>query len=340
MIKNRFTEYTKETIIRLLTSLKHELNINGEGEYFRDIKENSNSITFTCPFHNNHNERRPSCGIVLKKGKDPFYHCFTCGESGTLPKLVSKLLHITIDEGEEWLYQNFGGEHYEETHLEPIILDNNGKNKTQYLDSEILNQYNYYHPYMWKRRLTKEVVDKYCIGYDPARDMITFPVWDDKNNLIMVTARSTKTKNFYIQKEKEKPVYLLNFALNEKVKTLYICESQLNTLTLLGYNNVKAVGLIGTGAYNQYEILNKCGVNHFIIALDPDIAGFKGTYKLIKYLNKDKIIDVLEIPEGKKDLNDYTEEEFRSFPIISSYDWLEKNKKRIEEIIFKNNDDN
>ena len=64
---------------------------------------------------------------------------------------------------------------------------------------------------MWERKLSKEVVDRFRVGYDPQRRMLTFPVWDEKGHLVMITGRSVQTKMFHIDKEVDKPVYLLNF---------------------------------------------------------------------------------------------------------------------------------
>ena len=35
-----------------------------------------------------------------------------------------------------------------------------------YVSEEELESYRFYHPYMWERKLTPEVVDKFDIGYD------------------------------------------------------------------------------------------------------------------------------------------------------------------------------
>ena len=40
---------------------------------------------------------------------------------------------------------------------------------------------------MWKRGLSKDVVDRFKIGYDKEHNAIVFPVWDEKNQLVMLT---------------------------------------------------------------------------------------------------------------------------------------------------------
>ena len=48
----------------------------------------------------------------------------------------------------------------------------------------------------------------------------------------MLTRRSVKDKTFIIDKEKQKPVYLLYYLLQHNIQECYICESQINALTL------------------------------------------------------------------------------------------------------------
>ena len=294
--------------------------------YFKDIKENNDYLMVTCPFHKNHNENKPACGIFLKEHngfKKGDFHCFACGESGNASKLVSYVLNISYEDAENYLIHNFGGD-FVENDLPPIELN---PIKENFLNENILKDYDFYHPYMWERKLTKEITDKFRVGYDKIRNAITFPVWDIKSNLKMVTARSVTTKRFWIPENIDKPVYLLNFIVKEGIDTVYVCESQINTLYAwsLGY---PAIGLIGTGSFNQYRELRKSGIRNFILCLDGDTAGYKATKRFIENMKNDVIISVVEIPQGK-DLNDLSKEEFENLSILDSYDWLEKYNKLI-----------
>ena len=99
---------------------------------------------------------------------------------------------------------------------------------------------------MYQRGLTKEVIDMFRIGYDSKRDAITFPVWDDKGVPLFVTARSVRDKKFYIPFEAEKPVYLLNFVKKWGIDSVYVAESQINTLVLWSWG-YPSIGFFGTG---------------------------------------------------------------------------------------------
>ena len=87
----------------------------------------------------------------------------------------------------------------------------------------------------------------------------------------------------------------------------------INALTCVAYGR-PALALFGTGSPYQIEQLNKLSVRHYILALDPDKAGEKGTYKLKRGL-KGKLLTKLIVPTGK-DINDLSYEEFLSLPEI------------------------
>lgn len=312
-----------------LRHILEKLKIESHKPYlFKDMKVSGDSLMTNCPYHSGGKESRPSCGFVNTRfGKSEFAkcHCFSCGKVASLPQLVSYLFDETLEFGEEWLYKNYGGDRLELDDLPPIELNNN---KEKYMDESILLNYDYYHPYMWKRKLTKEVVDKFRVGYDPLRKCLTFPVWDVKNRLKMVTTRSVDTKKFYIQKEQDKDIYLLNFIVKENIETVHICESQINALTLESYG-YRAVALLGTGSYEQYKILKKSGIRHYIMCLDGDKAGRLGTKRFIENAKLDVLIDVVEIPSGY-DVNDLTKEEFDKLPRLTSFEWLQKYGKNLD----------
>ena len=316
----------------ILAKLKNECH---KPYLFRDMKESKTDIICTCAFHKQGKEEKASSTFYKLHGNGKnqfgFFHCFSCGKSVPLTQVVAHCFDESIEFAEDWLYNNFGGDRYEYNLLPKIDLTKTNLSKNKSLDPKILEQYDYYHPYMWERKLTKEIVDKYRVGYDPVRNAITFPVWDEKGVLKFVTARSVTSKRFWIPPDVEKPIYLLNFILKEKTDTLYICESQINTLTLCSYG-YPAVGLFGTGSEHQARILAKSGIRHLVFCLDPDIAGTRGINRLVKLLPKDILIDVVDMPRNGKDINDYTKEEFQSFPIIDVFNYLEKYKDCLKDV--------
>lgn len=294
----------------------------------KDIKKNNDTYMVTCPEveHSNGYEHNPDCGIIAvndKTGRDVtgkeydipygYFHCFACGAKGTLTKFVQDTLLCKKEDAEQWLIDNCCDSEIERNELlQPITLS---KKSSIYLNESILDNYKYFHPYMWQRHIKPEVIEACEVGYDKDSDMIIFPVRDEHGRLVMLTRRSTKNKTFIIDKEVEKPVYLLYNNLKWGAKTLYICESQFNALTLIGYG-LNAVALFGTGTPHQMNILNKCGIINFVLCFDGDNAGYKAIDRFKKNIRKDAFVSYVKMLPGK-DVNDLTEEQFFNLPVIN-----------------------
>ena len=167
---------------------------------------------------------------------------------------------------------------------------------------------------MWKRHLSKEVVDRFRVGYDRETRCLTFPVWDERGNLVTITRRSVDSKLFKLEGDIKKPIYLLNEVLKERSDVVYVCESQINCLTLWGWG-YPAIALFGTGASHQYDILKRSGIRSYILCLDGDEAGDKGIKRFILNMPKDIFISTKVMPRDGRDINDLTKEEFDNLPV-------------------------
>lgn len=308
-IKNKLIT---ESVLNILLTAKRELT-NGK---LASVQRKGHNVVINCPCHKNGLERKPSCSVFddvsaadLEVG---FAHCFTCGYNATLPQVITDLFDESdITFGEEWLVERFGNTLIEEVEILPeIIIDNKPRDLSSPLDESILTEFDFYHPYMWYRKLSKEIVDLFRVGYDHSRDAITFPVYDEKHRLVMITARSVNTKMFWIPPDVEKPVYLLYHLIENNIKTAYVVESQINALYLwsLGY---AAIGLFGTGSEHQFEILRKSGIRNFVLMFDGDAAGQRGASRFRKNIGNEVFIKDIYLPAGK-DVNDLSEAEIHS----------------------------
>jgi len=304
IIKNKIITAPVRTI---LTTLKSEIGNN----YLDYIgPEKGDDIAITCPWHKDGHENRPSCHVYTKADDPNIYrgtcHCFTCGVKAPLYALVGKCLDANDEVGKEWLEERFGDVFIQKEDFLPAIELNSIK-KT-YIDESILDSYNYIHPYILKRGVSLEIVSRFKIGYDKDTDCVTFPVWDENNNLVTITRRSVKGKKFILEENVDKPVYLLNFIKNLSITTVYVCESQINALVLWSWG-YPAVALFGTGSKNQYEILKKSGIRNYILCFDGDDAGRKGDKRFRDNMKDDVFISSKKLPECK-DVADLTKEEF------------------------------
>lgn len=300
-------------ITTILNTLKSEIG-NSYLDYIGPDK--GGDVAITCPWHKDGHERRPSCHVFTKRDDPNIYygtcHCFTCGKRLPLYSLIGKCLDGDDELGKEWLSERFGNVFIETEEILPeIILD---KPKKKYLDESILDQYSYWHPYMEKRHLTLDVVKKFKIGYDKDNNCITFPVWDENDRLVTITRRAVVGKKFILEENVDKPVYLLNFIKKDNITTVYVCESQINALTLWAWG-YPAIALFGTGSKNQYQILKRSGIRNYILCFDGDDAGKKGAERFKLNMNDDVFISTKILPQGI-DVNDLTKEKFDDLVVV------------------------
>lgn len=311
---------------KILTTLKSELT-NGK---LMKIENKGSEFRVTCPnnSHKGGQEKTPSCNICATSSGDiefGYCHCFTCGFAGHLYHFVAECFDADDEFGKEWLLQRFGHTLVDErtgSVLENLDLDfvskNNllQKNETNYLNETYLDTLQSWHPYMSKRKLSREICEKFKVKYDSKSDCIVFPVYDENSKLYMMTKRSVIGKQFYIDKDIDKPIYLLYHILNNNITTVIVTESQINCLTCYVYG-LPAIALFGTGTTHQYELLKKSGIRHYILCFDGDDAGRRGAKRFINEMPRDVFITDVEMPKGK-DVNDLTKEEF--FSILQNND--------------------
>lgn len=300
-----------ENEMTILETLRTELHNRGIDK-LNVIKKTHGNIQVCCPIHKDGRERKPSCGINLNASNGTSVgtvHCFTCGYVANFKEFVSDCFGYN-DKGEygkRWILENFVSMEVEKRKGFSLNLSRT-KPKQVFVTEKELDTYRYIHPYMYKRKLTDEIIEKFDVGYDSENQCVTFPVWDEKGRCVFVARRSVNTKFFNYPRDVSKPIYGLNF-ISSDITQVVVCESIINALTCWTWG-IPAIALIGTGSFEQYPILQNCHIRKFLLALDPDEAGDKGRQRFRNNVKCKMIVD-LQIPEGK-DVNDLTEDEFVS----------------------------
>lgn len=281
------------------------------------MRDTPGNIMVSCPYHKDGQERRPSAGI---KKDDGTFHCFACGQTHTLCEVISYCFGYKNDYlgkvGLKWLLKNFvtvGVEDRPKLDLDFSRI--HISEKPEYVSEEELDKYRVYHPYMWKRKMTPEVVALFDVGYDSETDCLTFPVRDAFGNCLFVARRSVKTKFFNYPQDVKKPLYGIyelwqNYGLDKVYPPILICESMIDCITSWVYGQ-PAVALNGLGNDYQFKQLNEIPARAFILATDNDSAGQKAKERIAKNI-KTKTKYEFIFPYGKKDINDLTEEEFKN----------------------------
>ena len=290
----------------ILDNLQQEVRVRGIDK-LNIIEYKSDEAIIQCPIHKNGKENRPSCGVTLfdkDKVSAGIAHCFTCGYSANIVKLIADCLEVSYRKATEWLLDFAEYEHISEVRDINFIEEQNKVDEDKSIVTiEELKQYDFIHPYMFKRKLTNEIIEKFEVGYDEKTKCLTFPVYIN-GECRFVARRSVYGKAFFMPQMKNKPLYGVDYLTENEV---IICESVINALTCWSYGK-QAIALFGTGSEYQYEQLKKLPQRKIILALDPDEAGRKGTRK-IKEILCDRIVRQYDIPKGK-DINDLSKEEF------------------------------
>ena len=261
------------------------LNKLGEMQLIRLNRPIGDYYSIYCPIHNNGQERKPSCGVLLhdqykdgRKTPAGFTHCFTCSWAKSLPDTITEILKRKNigKSGLDWLKENIPGfdeENVDFEYLLPTELSSTLQSTyaLNYINSQIISEsksyvseqelatYRMTVPYMYQRGLTDEIIEKYDIGYDSKfipegrkkpLPCITFPVKDENGNTLFLCRRSIEGKFFHYPKGVEKSVYGI-YELPKNTKSVLVCESCFNALTAIKYG-YPAVALLGTGT--SYEI--------------------------------------------------------------------------------------
>ena len=309
-------------LLEIVNELQSQLNANGI-KLLHKVIDTPDNVMVCCPYHKEGQERKPSAGI---RKSDGLFHCFACGEIHSLQEMISFCFGHNDDIvggfGWKWLTRNFLTLEVEERALIPLDLSRNKRKgesnkitlppEKNVLERE-LERFRYIHPYMYKRKLTDEIIELFDIGYDKQTDCITFPVRDISGNCLFVARRSVKGKYFSYPKDVEKPLYGI-FELYQSCEIekedIIVCESMLDALTCYVYGKY-ALALNGTGTAVQFEQLRKLPCRKLIIATDNDSAGMRARQR-IKRNVKNKILTQYTFPSDRKDINDLSREEFEN----------------------------
>ena len=301
----------------IIDELKSQLEIRGI-LLFAKSKDSAEDYMVCCPYHKDGQERNPSMGI---RKSDGMAHCLACGVVRSLPEMICDCINETDKSfGHKWLAQNFLSIGVEERGT--IVLDCSRTNNADVSDVVLstvtekeLDSYRYVHPYMYERGLTDDIIEEFDIGYDKATDSITFPVKDVNGKCLFVARRQIKTKRFDIPKGIDKPLYGLyevdniSFAgSDDLLDEIYVCEGLFDCLRLW-CNYRYAVAGFGC-LFSDYQIrqLESLPTRHLILALDNDEAGRSATERLKKRI-RNKLISVVELPVGRKDIGECSDDE-------------------------------
>ena len=298
----------------LLEALRQQCSVSGNGR-LRTVDYKAINARVPCPIHKDGQETTPACDVLLEDkisyGRHinaGTVHCFACGYQASFVRFVKDCLNVPYRVATEWLL-NVSSFSFVQTKRDVQEIEDRSESDP-YADivgvtTDELRKYDYIHPYMFQRKLTDEIIEKFEVGYSPTEKCVTFPVYVN-GKCIFVAKRKVAYKKFIMPPIDPKPIYGADYLTGDEV---IVCESVFNALTCYVYGK-EAVALFGTGSEYQIEQLKKLPQRKIILALDGDNAGRNGARRIAHALTN-KIVTFLNVPDGK-DINDLTREEFNS----------------------------
>lgn len=286
--------YSPEQVRRVVT-----------GSGVKVVGEVPNGWIMFCPFHNNY--RTPAGEIDKIRG---IFNCFSCGTTIGLRDFVMKLTGKTYFEAIRFIE-----EYYIEENISDII-SSTLENKPKYepfdellikrLNNQALNSARAIR-YYEGRRIAKESIIKFSLGYSENTDMVTIPIQTPDGSIYVgFVARSIDGKDFKNTPGLPKSKILFNLHRAKMYDTVYIVESSFDAIRL-DQCGIAAVATLGANiSKTQIDLLTKY-FNNAIIIPDNDDAGKDMVKRIVDHMGAR--VTTIAMPQGFKDIGDMTDED-------------------------------
>ena len=280
--------YTEEQVRRIL---------NGAG---LDIEaEFGNDFIIYCPFHNN--TRTPAGEVAKDSG---LFFCFGCQTTKNIVELImftsnrsyfETVRYIKSKEQQsdiqtivdKALYAPPDFVQYDELLIKRL-------NK-QALDTPIAM--NYFHG----RRITKESIVKFDLGYSEKQGSVTIPIHSPDGMCLGFVARTIEGKEFKNTPGLPKSKVMFNLHRVKSSSIVYVVESSFDAIRIdqVGFPAVATLG--ANVSISQIRLLEKY-FNNVVLIADNDEAGNIMKDKLVEKLGS--LVTVISLDKKYKDIGD------------------------------------
>ena len=287
--------YTAQQIQRVLTGA----GIDIEAEYGTDY------IIF-CPYHNNN--KTPAGEVSKDSG---LFFCFGCQTTKNLTELIMHTTGRSYFESIRYIKSK-----EIETNLEDVV------NKALYAAPDFvqydellikrLNKQAIDSPramsYFEGRRITKDSVIKFDLGYSDKQDSVIIPMQSPDGMTIGFVARTIEGKDFKNTPGLPKSKILFNLHRVKSSKVVYVVESSFDAIRLdqVGFPAVATLG--ANVSSSQMKLLEKYFTNVVLVA-DNDEAGSIMADRLTEKLGS--LITIIKLDKQYKDIGDMNDDAIR-----------------------------
>lgn len=309
----RVDNYIIDTpLFEIVNQLKMSLT-NGKLREIKAWSDGDANIVVTCPNRHHAGGHEMHAAMNIYVGDDSkipygFCKCWACDFQCSFVYFVAECFESSEEFAKKWLIDRFGILASTKVLTDSDIVIKTKKSSPK-LPANYLDNLQNWHPYLAERKLTREVCELFKVKYDPVTSQIVFPCFDVAGNIIMAPRRSIVYKNFYLDKEQDKPVYCLDFIIKNNITTAMICEGPFDVLTCYTYG-YPAIGTFGNPSPSQINAINKSPIKVLYLAMDNDSAGKRMANTIKAGLDPRIIVKEVILPFGKKDVNELNYEEF------------------------------
>ncbi len=286
--RSESNSYTANQIKRVLAGSGINIEKEAESEY----------VVF-CPFHSNH--RTPAGEINKYTG---LFFCFSCSHTADLIELVMHCSNRTYFESIRFIKSK----EVETDILSDISLKLLDKEEWTEFDLSTIDRLfsqamssdkaiNYFQ----NRKITKESVKKFKLGYSENQNMVTVPVHNHEGICVGFVARSIEGKEFKNTPGLPKSKLLFNLNRVKTASSVYVVESSFDAIRL-DQVGIPAVATLGANiSTKQIELLSKYFNDIFLIA-DNDEAGKTMMEKMKERLGSS--LSIIKLNSSYKDIGD------------------------------------
>ena len=283
----------------------------------RPERETDEWYQIKCPFHKDGNERKPSMGVHKEVGT---FNCFTCGQKGTIEKLVAKKLNIPLAEAYSVVINKFNGSTNNPQFLDQMINSipefNSAKPKkitNDKLGESELILYKGEHTYLLNRGISRDTQIEFEIGFDKYWKRVTIPVRDTDGTLLSVVGRGVfediqPKYYFYNNLKKSRVLFNLHRIIPPHRDSSFapftaviLVEGVVDVMWLhqIGIKNV--VASFGCSlSQTQADLIAKY-FKEVYVCYDNDDAGIDGRVRVRELLDKRMMVKDLILPPEFKD---------------------------------------
>ena len=287
--------YTEEQIRRVL---------NGAG---LDIEaEFGNDFIIYCPYHNN--TRTPAGEVAKDSG---LFFCFGCQTTKNIVELImftsgrsyfETVRYIKSKEQQSDIQAIVGKALYappDFVQYDELLIKRLNK---QALDApRAMNYFN-------GRRITKESVIKFDLGYSEKQGSVTIPIHSPDSMCIGFVARTIEGKDFKNTPGLPKSKVLFNLHRVKSSSIVYVVESSFDAIRLdqVGFPAVATLG--ANVSVSQIRLLEKY-FNNVVLIADNDEAGSIMKDKLVEKLGH--LVTVIGLEKKYKDIGDMEDDDIK-----------------------------